>query len=147
MSAYITFYLRSKDNTGEFLEAEWFCQSSWIFQALAREVKFETYCRFDEKIAAAAMGWLGERIEATEDDIAAVQELIDVVKEIKVETSISEKLEIIEQYQKDIAEYQLTIKELRAAQEVIARYRAISEYSENAYVYIAYECDPNGVEE
>lgn len=145
MSAYMAFYLRSKDNTGEFLEAEWFCQSSWIFQALAREVKFETYCCFDEKIAAAAIGWLGNHIEATEEDIAGVEELIDVAKEI--DAPLSEKLEAIEQYQRDIAEYQLTIKELRAAQDVIARYRAISEYSENAYVYIALECDPNGVEE
>lgn len=145
MSAYITFYLRSKDNTGKFLEAEWFCQSSWIYQALAREVKFETYCRFDEKIAAAAMGWLGNHIEATEDDIASTKELLEVVKEVSA--PISELIEEIKSYQSAIGEDYQVIKELRAAQEVIARYRAITEYSENAYVYIAHECDPNGVEE
>lgn len=145
MSAYITFYLRSKDNTGKFLEAEWFCQSSWIYQALAREVKFETYCRFDEKIAVAAMGWLGDRIEAAEEDIAATKELIEVVKEVSA--PISEVAAEIRNYQDDIKEISVTIEELRAAQEVIARYRAINEYSGNAYVYIAHECDPNGVEE
>lgn len=145
MSAYMTFYLRAKDSTGRFLEMEWFCRSSWVYMALEQEVKFETYCEFDEKIAANARYWLGARIEAAEEDIASTKELLEVVKGISA--PISELIEEIESYQSAIGEDYQVIRELRAAQEVIARYRAISEYSENAYVYIAHECNPNGVEE
>ena len=141
MSAYIVFYLRDKDNTGRFLEMDWFGRSAWVYRALENEVGFETYKEFDEKIAAAAKGWLGERIEAAEADIAATQDLIDVAKE--VEASIEEKLEAIGYYQRDIAETRHEIEEMRAAMETIGYYAHIVEFSSNARVYVAHEFDPN----
>lgn len=145
MSSYMAFYLRAKDNTSDFLEMEWFCRSAWVYQALAQEVKYESYCEFDEKIAAKAMGWLGERIEAAEEDIAATKELIEVVKEIPA--SIAEVVVEIRNYQEDIKETRATIEGLRAAKDVIARYAAIANYSTNARVYVAHEFDPNNIEE
>lgn len=141
MSAYMIFYLRDKDNTGRFLETEWFGRSAWVYRALEDEVEFESYKEFDEKIAAAAKTWLGERIEAAEADIAATQDLIDVVK--VVEASIEEKLEAIGYYQRDIAETRHEIEEMRAAMDVIGYYAHIVEFSSNARVYVAHEFDPN----
>lgn len=141
MSAYMIFYLRAKDNTGRFLEMDWFGRSAWVYRALEDEVKFESYREFDEKIAAAAKGWLGERIEAAEEDIAATQDLIDVAKE--VEAPISEKLEVIGQYQRDLAEIRFTLGELRAAMDIIKYLEHIVEFSSNARVYVAHEFDPN----
>lgn len=141
MSAYMIFYLRAKDSTGKFLELDWFGRSAWVYQALEDEVKFESYREFDEKIAAAAKGWLGERIEAAEEDIAATQDLIDVAKE--VEAPIGEKLEAIEQYQRDLTEIRFTLKELRAAMDIIKYLEHIAEFSSNARVYVAHEFDPN----
>ena len=145
MSAYITFYLRDNEGNGKFLEMEWFGRSAWVYKALEYEVGFETYAEFDEKIARAAAGWLGDRIEEAVDDIAANQELIDVAKE--VEAPIDEKLEAISYYQAQIVDEKLEIEKLRAAKEVIARYSAIAEFSTNARVYVAHECNPNGDEE
>lgn len=141
MSAYMIFYLRAKDNTGRFLEMDWFGRSAWVYRALEDEVKFESYREFDEKIAAGAKGWLGERIEAAEEDIAATQDLIDVAKE--VEAPISEKLEVIGQYQRDLAEIRFTLEELRAAMDIIKYLEHIVEFSSNARVYVAHEFDPN----
>ena len=145
MSAYMIFYLRDKDNSGRFLEMEWFCRSAWVYQALAPEVKYETYCELDEKIARNAMGWLGDLIEATEGNIADEKELIEVIKEISA--PISEITEEIRYYQTVIDEHYQAIREMRAAKEIIAHYRAIAEHSENARVYVAHECNPNGDEE
>ena len=141
MSAYIVFYLRDKDSTGRFLEMDWFGRSAWVYRALEDEVKFESYREFDEKIAAAAKSWLGERIEAAEADIAATQDLIDVAKE--VEAPIGEKLEAIGYYKRDIAELRQTLDELRAAMDVIKYLEHIVEFSSNARVYVAHECNPN----
>jgi len=141
MSAYITFYLRDKDNSGRFLEVDWFGRNAWVYRALEHEVKFESYREFDEKIAAAAKSWLERRIEAAETDIAAIQDLINVAKE--VEAPIEEKLEVIGHYQGDIAETRHEIEEMRAAIDVIGYYAHIVEFSFNARVYVAHEFDPN----
>ena len=141
MSAYIVFYLRDKDNSGRFLEMDWFGRSAWVYRALEDEVKFGSYCEFDEKIAAAAKTWLGERIEAAEEDIAANRDLIDIAKE--VEAPIEEKLEAISYYQGDIVELRQTLDELRAAMDVIKYLEHIVEFSSNARVYVAHEFDPN----
>jgi hypothetical protein len=120
---------------------DWFGRSAWVYRALEDEVEFETYREFDEKIAAAAKSWLGERIEAAEADIAATQDLIDVARE--VEAPIEEKLEAIGYYQRDIAETRHEIEEMRAAVETIGYYAHIVEFSSNAHVYVAHEFDPN----
>ena len=80
-----------------------------------------------------------------EGNIADEKELIEVIKEISA--PISEITEEIRYYQTVIDEHYQAIREMRAAKEIIAHYRAIAEHSENARVYVAHECNPNGDEE
>ena len=152
MSAYITFYIRSRSG-GPYIELESWSRSTPIFQQLQDRLKWESFRRLETDDLIEAIDGLQDEIKSYRKQLTfdrralkflqgaslAADELID--KYSDYQQSIEESRNLIEKNE-------MAISSLQTYLEILETHAWFSaDYAAGGELFIAFECDPNHSEE
>lgn len=153
MSAYITFYIRSRSG-GPYIELESFSRSSHIYQHISKNVPYGTTQLLKMDDLHEAVDSMADAIANYEKQLAEYEETVKFLQgmnEIDYDELI-ERYYSIKSDMKDIREDIDAVKEsmdhLKTYMGILGTHQWVSEdYAAAADLYIAYEDDPNYQEE
>ena len=147
MSAYITFYIRSRSG-GPYIELESFSRSSYIYKHL--DVKYGTCQLLKEDDLREAIDSMAAEIADYERQLDECEETVKFLQGVK-DISYDERIERYYSIQSDMRDLRESIDDvkesmnhLRVYMDILSTHQWVSEdYTAAADLYIAHECDPN----
>lgn len=137
MSAYISFFIRSKND--EFIEFSVVSRNNQVFQHAQHWVNYG-------RIAQVNLNKINSAISDINDELGDcfdTQELYEQkIKDVaSFNNSVDEKLEALHEYRKDIIEIDEEIKGLMAAVQFFNFLKDM--IGQNCRIYVGYECGPD----
>lgn len=137
MSAYISFFIRSKND--EFIEFSVVSRNNQVFQHAQYWVNYGRIARVSLNKIDSAISDINDELE----DCFNAQELYEQkIKDVaSFNNSVDEKLEVLHEYRKNIVEIDEEIKGLMAAVQFFNFLKDMIE--QNCRIYVGYECGPD----
>lgn len=153
MSAYITFYIRSRSG-GPYIELESFSRSSYIYQYIGGNVQYGTTRLLKMDDLLKAIDAMADVITNYEKQLADCEETVKFLQGMK-EISYDECLDHYYSIQRDMQEIREDIDDVKESMDHLRTYMGIlgthqwvsEDYAAAADLYIAHENDPNCQEE
>jgi superfamily II RNA helicase len=149
MSAYITFYIRSRSG-GPYIELESFPRSSYIYQYIGENVQYGTTRLLKKDDLREAIDAMADVITNYEKQLADCEETVKFLQGMK-EISYDERLDHYYSIQRDMQEIRENIDDVKESMDHLRTYMGIlgthqwvsEDYAAAADLYIAHENDPN----
>lgn len=153
MSAYITFYIRSRSG-GPYIELESFSRSSYIYQYINQNVQYGTTRLLKMDDLREAVDAMADAITGYENQLAECEETVKFLQGVK-DIDYNERIDRFYSIQSDMKDIQDSIDEVKESMANLRTYMGIlgthqwvsEDYAAAADLYIAHENDPNCQEE
>lgn len=151
MSAYINFYIRSKQG-GPFIKLESFMRSTPIYEVMKDWIDYNSYRALEEFDVRDSINELTEKRDLWRAKITAEEQKIKFLKDSNC-TNARELLKIYEQAHETIASLREDLDELEQSISCLNAYSRIfdtqmwNQDSGAGILYVSLECDPNSEKE
>jgi len=153
MSAYITFYIRSRSG-GPYIELESFSRNSCIYRHINDNVQYGTTRLLKMDDLREAIDSMAADIIYCKKHLAECQATIDFLQGVK-EMDYNERMDHYQSLKIDMQELRENIDELQDSKDHLRTYMGIlgthqwvgEDYAAAADLYISHEDDPNYQEE
>lgn len=153
MSAYMYFYMKQNAQNGVFLNLEWYCRSSPMYQAFSDLVGWEKYAPLTPEMIASARKFLENDLALSDKQISNERRDIEEIDSLIVKGApqLDDLMERRHDYLQTIEEIEYDKKETEEALSDLDFLARIVECNDATYasaaevgtVFVAHECDPN----